>query len=302
MQGARTLPSSVCSRWSCHVPRGKILVGSSIARGDRSARRRCGLSPQSLPNLVNPDPRSVGHDLARILGFGRAAVGAPARHLMKRHDRLRRVASHNSPRSHRRALHHGSEALRRRRRRGGRRRRVEARPLRVRRSARSCPVRPPRRGQGHARAQDRGEARHPQLSTGDMLARPSRREPRWASGQGGDGRRRARHRRHRAGIIADRIKESDCAEGFILDGFPRTVEQAKKLDEVLKNGEAVARVVELRSPTPSSPSASAADGSTASADPITSSSTAQVPQGGRRPLHHHHARRPDRRGPRAAQR
>ena len=51
------------------------------------------------------------------------------------------------------------------------------------------------------------------------------------------------------GIIADRIKEPDCASGFILDGFPRTVEQAKKLDEVLaKNGEAVAKVVELRVP------------------------------------------------------
>ncbi|MDA9097391.1 adenylate kinase [bacterium] len=51
------------------------------------------------------------------------------------------------------------------------------------------------------------------------------------------------------GIIADRISEKDCTNGFILDGFPRTVEQAKKLDEVLaKNGEAVERVIELQVP------------------------------------------------------
>jgi adenylate kinase len=51
------------------------------------------------------------------------------------------------------------------------------------------------------------------------------------------------------GIIADRIAQKDCEDGFILDGFPRTVEQAKKLDEVLaKNGEAVSKVIELRVP------------------------------------------------------
>ncbi|PKA21977.1 adenylate kinase, partial [Leptospira sp. mixed culture ATI2-C-A1] len=36
------------------------------------------------------------------------------------------------------------------------------------------------------------------------------------------------------GIIRDRLVESDCANGFILDGFPRTVEQAKALSEILK--------------------------------------------------------------------
>ena len=28
-------------------------------------------------------------------------------------------------------------------------------------------------------------------------------------------------------IIKERIKDDDCKGGFILDGFPRTVEQAK---------------------------------------------------------------------------
>lgn len=35
------------------------------------------------------------------------------------------------------------------------------------------------------------------------------------------------------GIIKDAIKSPECSRGFILDGFPRTVVQAKKLDEML---------------------------------------------------------------------
>ncbi len=37
------------------------------------------------------------------------------------------------------------------------------------------------------------------------------------------------------GIIKDRLKENDCKKGYILDGFPRNVAQAKALDEMLSS-------------------------------------------------------------------
>ena len=35
-------------------------------------------------------------------------------------------------------------------------------------------------------------------------------------------------------IVEERIKKADCANGYMLDGFPRTIEQAEALDKVAK--------------------------------------------------------------------
>ena len=37
------------------------------------------------------------------------------------------------------------------------------------------------------------------------------------------------------GIVRERLAKDDCKNGFILDGFPRTVEQAKALEKILSD-------------------------------------------------------------------
>lgn len=50
-------------------------------------------------------------------------------------------------------------------------------------------------------------------------------------------------------LITSRLKEDDVQEGLILDGFPRTVNQAKVLDEMLeKEGKKIDIVVNLETP------------------------------------------------------
>ena len=47
-------------------------------------------------------------------------------------------------------------------------------------------------------------------------------------------------------ILIDRIQEEDCEKGFILDGYPRTIEQVHRLNEILDGmGRCITKVFEL---------------------------------------------------------
>ena len=88
----------------------------------------------------------------------------------------------------------------------------------------------------------------PQLSTGDML--------RAAVNDGSEIGKRAKEVMDAGGLVSDdivnqivseRIEQPDCEKGFILDGYPRTVPQAKVLGENLREKNLVLdAVIELK--------------------------------------------------------
>ena len=99
---------------------------------------------------------------------------------------------------------------------------------------RRCSAGPPGAGKGSQAVRIVKKLRFPQLSTGDML--------RAAVSAGMEIGKQVKAVMERGelvpdelvvSIIAERIKLADCEKGFLLDGFPRTINQAKMLDAKL---------------------------------------------------------------------
>jgi adenylate kinase len=90
----------------------------------------------------------------------------------------------------------------------------------------------------------------PQLSTGDMLrAETAAKSPLGLEASGYMSRGALVPDELVIRIIKDRIEKSDCRTGFILDGFPRTIAQAKALDEMLAvRGETIGNVMSFEVP------------------------------------------------------
>ena len=87
----------------------------------------------------------------------------------------------------------------------------------------------------------------PHLSTGDML--------RSAVSSGSEIGLKAKNIMENGGLVSDqivlsiveqRIAKDDCENGFILDGFPRTVNQAEKLDLLLSTSHELDCVLRIK--------------------------------------------------------
>jgi adenylate kinase len=94
---------------------------------------------------------------------------------------------------------------------------------------------PPGAGKGTQAARLADELNAPHISTGVIL--------REAAARGTDFGKKAKEIMDQGrlvgddvmlGIICERLADDDCANGYILDGFPRTIPQARALDELLE--------------------------------------------------------------------
>lgn len=109
---------------------------------------------------------------------------------------------------------------------------------------------PPGAGKGTQAVRLAAHYRIPHLSTGDILRQAVRdgtelgrqAEPIMAASQ-------LVSDELMVGIVRDRIARPDCSRGWLLDGFPRTVTQAKSLDRMFsRTGSRLDAAIELRVP------------------------------------------------------
>jgi len=109
---------------------------------------------------------------------------------------------------------------------------------------------PPGAGKGTQAAELKAKFQIPHISTGDMFRAAIKegtalgREAKGYMDQG-----KLVPDSVTIGIVRERLAKDDCKKGFILDGFPRTVEQADALDGILKElGLKLTRVLNINVP------------------------------------------------------
>ncbi len=106
---------------------------------------------------------------------------------------------------------------------------------------------PPGSGKGTQAVNICENLRIPHLSTGDML--------REAVASGSDIGKKAKEIMENGGLVSDeivlsivkeRIAFKDCSNGFVLDGFPRTIKQANGLDSLLDVSQKIEYVLRIK--------------------------------------------------------
>ncbi len=111
---------------------------------------------------------------------------------------------------------------------------------------------PPGAGKGTQAAELKAKFQIPHISTGDMF--------RAAIKEGTELGKKAKSKSFMddgklvpdevtIGIVRERLAKDDCKKGFILDGFPRTVDQADALEGILSDlGLSLTRVLNISVP------------------------------------------------------
>lgn len=97
-------------------------------------------------------------------------------------------------------------------------------------------IAPPAAGKGTEAALIKEDYKIPHISTGDLLRQVSNsNDPKYQSIKEVLALGHFVSDDIVISLLKDRIQESDCENGYILDGFPRNIEQAKEYDRLLES-------------------------------------------------------------------